>query len=223
MSEPKRDPAESMDPDAAQAWVTRWEQGETQWHRDEVNPDLMAHVGPWRRVLVPLCGASLDVAWLAERGMEVVGVELSAIPCQRLFEQWGRTPRIEPADAPDDPYTRYISPPVTVLQGDVLALRPGHAGTFDGVWDRGALVALDPSLRADYLAALSRVAHGAELLLSTFHYAEGVMEGPPFSVDEAFIEASFDRVERLDERGAELASDVAAVSRLHRARIRPFR
>ena len=36
-----------------------------------------------RRVLVPLCGATPDLRWLAERGNDVTGVELSRVDVVR--------------------------------------------------------------------------------------------------------------------------------------------
>ena len=68
-------------------WLERWEKGETGWHRDDVHPRLVEHwpalaLPTKSRVLVPLCGASLDMGWLARQGHEVIGVELA----QRALE-----------------------------------------------------------------------------------------------------------------------------------------
>lgn len=201
MSDPERTEAHDEERPIAggEPWVSHWEEGQTGWHRDEVHPVLRAHVGSWQRVLVPLCGASLDLAWLTERDMDVVGVELAEIACRRLFTQWGREPAVDTLSAAGQSYTRYQASRLTVLQGDMLALGTEHAGRADAVWDRGSLVALDPSLRPAYQAALSRVAPGAELLLVTFAYDDGVMSGPPFSISEAYIRDSYDEVEPLGD------------------------
>ena len=39
------------------------------------------------RVFVPLCGKSIDMIWLLEQNMEVVGVELSPLAIQAFFEE----------------------------------------------------------------------------------------------------------------------------------------
>ncbi|MGD8547546.1 MAG: thiopurine S-methyltransferase, partial [Thiohalophilus sp.] len=70
-----------MEPDF---WHERWENNLIGFHSNEVNPYLRTHwsklsLEPAARVLVPLCGKSLDLIWLAEQGYQVVGVELSPI------------------------------------------------------------------------------------------------------------------------------------------------
>jgi len=236
MSDQDRTEAHDEGPNTArdESWLSRWEEGRTAWHRDEVHPVLEAHVGSWQRVLVPLCGASLDLAWLSERDMDVVGVELAEIACRQLFAQWGREPDIDTLSAAGQSYTCYRASRLTVLQGDMLALGTEHAGSADAVWDRGSLVALDPSLRPAYQAALSRVAPGAELLLVTFSYDDDVMSGPPFSVSDAYIRQSYDEIEPLGEEdmtGVLQERSIAPkgagdrpmiLQRAYRARIRPL-
>lgn len=67
-------------------WLERWRQGRTGWHEATGNRGLRAH---WRatgrRVLVPLCGKSPDLVWLADRGNEVFGVELSPLAVHSFF------------------------------------------------------------------------------------------------------------------------------------------
>ena len=36
-------------------------------------------------ILVPLCGKSLDMLWLAERGFQVTGIEISELAVQDFF------------------------------------------------------------------------------------------------------------------------------------------
>ena len=38
-------------------------------------------------MFVPLCGKSLDLAWLCEQGMSVVGIDLSPLAVQNFFEE----------------------------------------------------------------------------------------------------------------------------------------
>jgi thiopurine S-methyltransferase len=78
---------------------------------------------------------------------------------------------------------RYRAGQVTVLQGDVYALTPELAGTFDRIWDRAALVALPPEMRQAYVPVLRSLAHpGARVLQNAFTYDPGQYQGPPFSV-----------------------------------------
>lgn len=185
-----------MTPDA---WRARWERGETGWHLPEVHPALKAYKGAWRRVLVPLCGASLDLDWLAERGVDVVGVELSDLACRRVFERSGQAPETREVEGASASYTERRAGRLRLLTGDMLAVDASLIGPVDAVWDRGCTVALAPRLRDAYLSTLSRVARGAEVLLVTIDYDQRMMDGPPFAISDAFVRQRFDAVELLDE------------------------
>src|SRR6185503_16503780 len=61
-------------------WINRWNENQIGFHVKGVNP-LLTRFWPSARgrVLVPLCGKSEDLRWLAERRHEVVGVEFSLV------------------------------------------------------------------------------------------------------------------------------------------------
>ena len=48
-------------------------------------------LAPGSRVLVPLAGKTLDVAWLAQQGHAVLAVELSPIAVGQFFEEHALT------------------------------------------------------------------------------------------------------------------------------------
>jgi len=56
-----------------QYWNQRWEDGRIGFHQEDINPYLL-DFWPERKlsseahVLVPLCGKSRDMCWLAEQG-----------------------------------------------------------------------------------------------------------------------------------------------------------
>ena len=70
-----------------ECWVERWQEGRTGWHEPDGNDSLKKY---WRaagrRVLVPLCGKTPDLAWLARLGNEVVGIELAEIAVETFFD-----------------------------------------------------------------------------------------------------------------------------------------
>lgn len=160
-------------------WLEKWAHKQIGFHRDGVHPDLVDHApsflgdGP-HRVLVPLCGKTVDLHWLAESGHQVTGVELSDIAAREFHQEQGRSPTRSVAG----PFTVLQSPNLRYLVGDVFGLD----GTFDRVWDRAALVALAPEQRRPYVNLVRRVASGGELLLVTFDYDPTVMSGPPFAL-----------------------------------------
>jgi thiopurine S-methyltransferase len=172
-------------------WLERWRSGQILgFHLQETNPRLLAH---WprieaerpRRVLVPLCGKSNDLAWLASRPgpdgkpVEVVGVELSREAAVAFFAEHALLPDI----VKRGPFECFSHANLTIAVGDFFAATPESLlGTFDAAYDRAALIALPPSMRAEYVAALRRLlAPGAPILLVVMAFdAPG---GPPHSID----------------------------------------
>ena len=187
-------------------WHERWQTGQVGFHQSTVHPFLARWwptlgVPAAARVYVPLCGKSLDMVWLAERGHAIVGTELSPIAIREFFAGQG----LEPARAAHGGFIHHSAGPFTILEGDALALTTDRAGPIEAVYDRAALVALPPDMRAAYAASLARlVSPGALGLLVAFEYPQEMKGGPPFSVEAAEIHALFDaafmvrEVERLD-------------------------
>lgn len=75
-------------------WQKRWADNQIGFHQAQVNPYLQKYwprlqLAPASRVLVPLCGKSLDLAWLAGQGYRVLGVELSRQAVEGFFREHG--------------------------------------------------------------------------------------------------------------------------------------
>lgn len=182
-----------MEPDF---WHDKWRKGQIGFHQDAVHDDLVGHAdwllggGP-RRVLVPLCGKSRDLHWMARQGHAVAGVELSRLAAEAMHAEQGLDWTVDPLG----PYTRLRSGSGQVLVGNVLDLGPDLAagalgGAPDRLWDRAALVALRPADRQRYVDTLTAVlAPGARVLLAALAYDPAVMDGPPWSVDEPTVRA----------------------------------
>lgn len=191
-------------------WLAAWDEGRTGFHGDVVHPTLptwqeMFLGGGPHHVLVPLCGKTLDLAWMAALGHDVVGVELAQKAIVALHEREGRAPAVSERGA----FHAWSSPGLTILAGDVFDLTPAVAGPIDRVWDRAALVALDPERRVRYVALLRTLLEpGAIVLLETFDYEQAQKPGPPHAVPEAEVRALWAgaQVDRLAERDA--AEDV---------------
>ncbi len=80
-------------------WQARWGEGRNGFHKSEVNPLLLKYFSALKlkkgsRVLVPLSGKSLDMAWLAAQGYEVVGIELVESAVQEFFAEHSILPTI---------------------------------------------------------------------------------------------------------------------------------
>ena len=85
---------------------------------------------------------------------------------------------------------------LTLLCGDIFAL-PSD-GSFQRVWDRASLVALDPVQRQLYAERITAaMAPRGVMLLQVLHRQAGaplaLQGGPPFSVTEADVKALYGR------------------------------
>lgn len=176
----------------AQFWQDKWQKNEIGFHELEVNPLLVEHIGalslePGDRVFLPLCGKTLDIAWLLGQGYRVVGVELVELAIQQLFDELG----VEPEVSKKAGFTCYQAPGVDIFVGDLFDLSADLLGPVDAVYDRAAFVALPPEMRQRYAAQVGDVTCHAQQLLITFDYDQSQMNGPPFSSNRSDIEASY--------------------------------
>lgn len=114
-------------------WEQAWREGRIPFHVGTVNETLTTYAHRLfdgaHRVLVPLCGKSVDLAWLVEQGHDVIGVELSDVAVRALFEESG----LEHEVVPGEP-TLYRSPRLSVFQGDLFHVAPERVrGTWESI------------------------------------------------------------------------------------------
>lgn len=176
-------------------WHDRWQQNLIGFHQDTPTPLLQKHwpaVGapPGSRVFVPLAGKTLDMPWLAAQGHRVLGVELSPLAVTQFFDALGVTP-----DISETRYGRHHrAGPIELICGDAFALDAELLADCAAVYDRAALIALPPELRARYVDTLyARLPAGCRGLLITLEYPPHEKAGPPFSVDEPEVRERYGR------------------------------
>ncbi len=76
----------------AEFWHSRWQEKRIGFNQSAVNPLLINYfkqlnLPAGSLVFVPLCGKSIDMAWLAAQGYDVVGVELVETAVQAFFTE----------------------------------------------------------------------------------------------------------------------------------------
>ena len=168
-------------------WLNKWELGETGFHQQSINESLQAwwpkvEAPPGGAVLVPLCGKSLDMCWLVEQGHSVVGVEISPLACEAFFDGLKLKPRISRVGA----LRSLTAGPYCILQGDFFAVTAEDLGGVKAFYDRAALVAMPSEMQKKYTQQLlSLLPPGAVGLINCLEYPPDIMDGPPFSIDEA--------------------------------------
>lgn len=192
-------------------WHRRWARNEIGFHLNEVNPLLRRYwpglqLAAGTKVLVPLCGKSLDLAWLVEQGFEVLGIELSEKAVEDFFAEQKLSARIEQQGA----FKVYRCGSLEIRCGDFFALTAEDVAGCQGLYDRAALIALPAPMRQCYAEHLSAIlGPGCTGLLIVLDYEQAQMEGPPFAVSEAELQASLgdawefsllERASALDEK-----------------------
>ena len=185
-------------------WRDRWTTRQIGFHQPHPNELLVAHASfldGLRRIYVPLCGKSMDLSFLRQRGHEVIGSEFVGQAVRELFAEL----RESPAPATAGPFITHAVPRLMILQGDALQVEPDHAGgQVDGVYDRAALVAVAPADRARLVASYRRLLRpGGRLLVVVFDYDQSRLNGPPWAVSREEVAGLFGqlgRVRLLDER-----------------------
>lgn len=177
-------------------WLGRWEEGRIGWHEPSGNAALKAYwpdLPAGSTVLVPFCGKSVDMAWLAERGLAVTGVELSPKAIAAFFAEQELACLAETCGAFE--VYRANDRPITVYGGDFFEFR---AGPFDALFDRGALVALPPGDRPRYVRRLrSLLKPDAFQLLVTLEYDQSRVDGPPFAVLPGEVQGYWSGLRRI--------------------------
>ena len=173
-------------------WHARWRTGQIGFHQSRVDRNLEEHwqelgVANSSRVFVPLCGKSLDLKWLVERGHSVAGVELSAVALESFCMEQGIPAKRRTLDS----FDVYETARLELYCGDFFALTPELLGAVSAVHDRAALISWAPELREPYALRMTALTNpGTRTLLVTMEYPQAQMSGPPFSVE-------FDEVARL--------------------------
>ncbi|WP_313494604.1 thiopurine S-methyltransferase [Stenotrophomonas sp.] len=204
-------------------WLQRWQNGQIGFHRNEVMPLLQKHwpelqLPAGSRVLVPLCGKTLDMHWLAAQGHRVLGVELSPMAIEQFFAEADLTPQRHSNQYGE----HYSAGPIEIICGDAFALDADLLGDIAGVYDRAALIALPPHLRQHYRDTLyGQLPVGCQGVLITLEYPQDEKQGPPFSVEEAEVQRLFaspwqagllERRDILDQQPDFRADGVSALS-----------
>jgi len=177
-------------------WHKRWQSNQIGFHLPQVNPYLQRFwpqlgVEEGARVLVPLCGKSLDLLWLAQQGHEVLGIELS----ERAVEDFFSEHHFDPNVTEQGPFKVYRAGSIELWCGDFFDLTAGDVADCAGLYDRAALIALPPKMREQYAAHLNRILpKDTSGLLITLDYDQTQKDGPPFAVLDDEVQRLFGAV-----------------------------
>ncbi|MCM2131152.1 thiopurine S-methyltransferase [Larsenimonas rhizosphaerae] len=180
---------------ANEAWLARWQNGRIGFNQSRPHPGLVEHwatlaLPPRTRVLVPLCGKSVDMRWLARHGHPVTGVELA----YQALEQFTADSAEGVERIQRDGFKGLRQGCIELLCGDFFHFHRGHSDVARAFYDRAALIALPPARRQRYAFHLAQLLPpGAAGLLITLEKPPATqLSGPPYHVTPEEVGALFD-------------------------------
>ncbi|XP_041905157.1 thiopurine S-methyltransferase isoform X2 [Corvus kubaryi] len=132
-------------------WLQKWEMGNIGFHKEQGHPllqkylDVLLNGRSGLRIFFPLCGKAVEMKWLADMGHSVVGVEVSEQAVKEFFSEHSLPYCEEPVpEISGAKMFQSTSGNISLYCCSIYDLSSSIVGKFDGVWDRGALVAVNP-------------------------------------------------------------------------------
>lgn len=164
-------------------WQQRFDKNEIGWDRGCSSPQLLAWLdaGDLKpcRIAVPGCGSGWEVAELARRGFDVIGIDYTAAAVEKTRALL---------------HTQHLK--AEVIQADVLTYQPHHK--FDAVYEQTCLCAIHPEHWVEYAQQLQQwIKSDGSLwvmymqMLRSSASDEGVIHGPPYHCDINAMRALF--------------------------------
>jgi thiopurine S-methyltransferase len=184
-------------------WLDRWRTAQIGFHQAAVDRHLKAYwplleVPANSCVFVPLCGKSLDLMWLRDRGHWVSGVELSPVALESFLMEQGIPARRRVLAE----FDVYEADGFTLFCGDYFKLTPALLGSVSAVYDRAALISWTPAAREAYVKQLNALTGpGTQTLLIAVEYPPEQMKGPPFPLTGDTIENLYASHYSIEELG----------------------
>lgn len=183
-------------------WQEKWVDHQIGFHKEQGHELLKKHLDTFLkgkselRVFFPLCGKAVEMKWFADRGHSVVGVEISELGIREFFTEQNLSYSEEPIiEIPGAKVFKSSSGNISLYCCNLFDLPRANIGKFDRIWDRGALVAINPCDRQRYAdVMLSLMRKGFQYLLCVLSYDPTKHSGPPFYVPDAEIKRLFGSV-----------------------------
>ena len=163
-----------------QFWDVRYHDRTTPWDAGGVPDALQRDVEQWpsgARILIPGCGSAYEVAFLAQRGFDVRGIDFSDEAVKRAREVAGSY-----ADR--------------IAQADFFAF--DHAGRrFQVIYERAFLCALPRPTWHGYGPRCAEILEARGIIAGFFFFHDN-RQGPPFGTSQSELDALlspwFDRI-----------------------------
>ncbi|XP_013388873.1 probable thiopurine S-methyltransferase [Lingula anatina] len=170
-------------------WIGAWERNSTRWHMPNVNCfleeflDVLLAGKKAAKILVPLCGKTIDMKWLADLGHTVIGVDGAEKAATEFFTEQNIAYKVEPCDAIQGTLCCSMDNKIRIYVGDFFKFNQDFEGQFDAIWDRASLVAIDESDRLQYVNILNSVLKpGCHCLIEAMDFIPSEKSGSPHAI-----------------------------------------
>ncbi len=181
-------------------WIEKWHRNEIGFHQNDVHPDLKKYWDEFtekklkKTVFVPLCGKSLDLLFLAEKGFHVIGVEISSLAVEQFFAE----NKIACEKKDYSRYTLYKSEYIDIYCGDIFEVDFSEI-QVSYIYDRAALIALPRQMRIKYAELIKTNFPTAKIFLCTLEF--GCLDiGPPFSLSQQQVNELYSSVYQIEQK-----------------------
>lgn len=137
-------------------WKAKWKRNDIAFHQLTINPLLQQYLpnlglAAGDRLLVPLCGKSVDMDWLSESGFRVFGIELSKIAIQAYFDAL----QVKPKRQRQGRFIRWSYKKIEIWCGDIFDLTMADMHGVKAFYDSASLTALPADSREHYVRHFS--------------------------------------------------------------------
>jgi thiopurine S-methyltransferase len=185
-----------------QLWISKWKRNDISFHQHSINPLFQKYLpllglSAGDCLLVPLCGKTVDMDWLAKQGFHVIGVELSELAIEAYFEAL----KVKPEKHLDGCFTKWSYGNTEIWCGDIFDLKMMDLRDIKVLYDNASLTAFPADKRIQYVRHFSdNLAPDCQILLIT---------------DETPDEQQFNSVKSIDSELTALYSSDYHIELLH--------
>ena len=190
-------------------WKTVWSENQIGFHQSETNKNLKKYLpllsNKKNKILVPLCGKSLDMIYLKENNFSIDGVEIVESAINEFFDENKMNPTVLDLQ---NGFKKFSSRDYSLYCGDFHQFHTLDK-RYQAIYDRASMIALPPQMRKAHAESLSELTlPNGKILLITLEYDQEKVSGPPFSVKKDEVSTLFSKSFKIEELSFESTSNI---------------
>ncbi|XP_029637164.1 probable thiopurine S-methyltransferase isoform X3 [Octopus sinensis] len=203
-------------------WINRWTTKNIPFHQEEMHVSLEKHLDKFIdgrngiKIFFPFCGKCVDMKKLADKGHNIVGVDVAEQAFQEFFTDQNLEYTVE--ELKDNTGKLFASKDgkIKLYCMNMFKFSKDFEGQFNAIWDRGALEAISPKTRIRYSQVIKELlSPDCHYMIAAMQYDPSIFQGPPHNVTEEDIQNLYgdmcsieeidknDNSPRFKERGLE--------------------